>query len=132
MTRRVDATLVYDGDCAFCTRSVAVMPRLRLARPTVVAWQHADLPALGLTPAQCEQAVQWVAPDGRVDSGAQAVARLLLASGGLWALLGALLRVPPASWVAAVLYRWVAANRHRLPGGTPACALPPERPGAAG
>jgi len=131
VTRTVDATLVYDGDCAFCTRSVALLPRLRLARPTVVAWQHADLASLGLTPQQCEDAVQWVDATGQVDSGAQAVARLLLASGGPWAVLGALLRVPPLSWVAAVVYRWVAANRHRLPGGTPACALPPsERPGA--
>ena len=27
------------------------------------------------------------------------------------------------------IYRWVAANRHRLPGGTPACSMPAsERP----
>lgn len=126
------ATLVYDGDCAFCTRSVAAIGRLRLAEPHVVAWQHAYLDALGLTQRQCEDELQWVRPDGSTDGGAQAVASLLLASGGLWALLGAVLRVPPARWVAALAYRLVAANRHRLPGGTPACALPPsERPGAA-
>ena len=130
--RRSDATLVYDGDCAFCTRSVAAIARLRLAEPRVVAFQHADLPALGLTTAQCEHELQWVAPGGRADGGAQAVARLLLASGPPWTLVGAVLRVPPFRWVAAGLYRLVADNRHRLPGGTPACALPPsERPGAA-
>lgn len=130
MRRTADATLVYDGDCAFCTRSVQLLPRLRLARSRVVAWQHADLPALGLTAQQCQQAVQWV-QDGRVHSGAPAVARLLLASGSVWAVLGALLRVPPLSWLAALVYGLVAANRSRLPGGTPACALPPaERPGA--
>lgn len=133
MARRpCDATLVYDGDCAFCTRSVSAIGALRLAAPRIVAWQHADLRALGLTREQCEHEIQWVAADGRVDGGAQGVARLLLASGPPWSVLGALLRVPPVRWVAAGAYRLVADNRHRLPGGTPACALPPsERPGAA-
>lgn len=132
MTRRSsDATLVYDGDCAFCTRSVAAIGSLRLAAPRIVAWQHADLDALGLTRAQCEREIQWVAAGGRVDGGAQGVARLLLASGLPWSVLGALLRIPPVRWLAAVAYRLVADNRHRLLGGTPACALPPsERPGA--
>ena len=126
------ATLVYDGDCAFCTLGVGWIARLRLADSRVVAWQHADLGPLGLTRAQCESELQWVAADGQVDGGAQAVARLLLASGPPWTLLGALLRVPPFSWLGAALYRLVADNRQRLPGGTPACSLPPsERPGAA-
>lgn len=129
--RAAGATLVYDGDCAFCTRSVAAIGRLHLASPRIVAWQHADLPALRLTREQCERELQWVRPDGRVDGGAQAVAQLLLTSGGLWLLLGLLVRLPPGRWAAAGVYRLVAANRHRLPGGTPACALPPaERPGA--
>ena len=123
---------MYDGDCAFCTLSVGWIGRLRMAEPRIVAWQHADLAVLGLTQAQCEHELQCVAADGRVDGGEQAVARLLLASGPPWALPGALLRVPPFSWVGTVLYRLVADNRQRLPGGTPACALPPsERPGAA-
>lgn len=130
--RRTDATLVYDGDCGFCTRSVRALEQLRLAQPRIVAYQHADLPALGLTPQQCEHEVQWVSADGRADGGAQAVARLLLASGLPWSAAGAVLRVPPLRWLAALAYRLVADNRHRLPGGTPACALPAsERPGAS-
>jgi predicted DCC family thiol-disulfide oxidoreductase YuxK len=130
--RRSDATLVYDGDCAICTRSVDAIARLRLAEPRIVAFQHADLATLGLTRARCEHELQWVGADGRVDGGAQAVARLLLASGPPWTLVGAVLRVPPFRWLAAAAYRLVADNRQRLPGGTPACALPPaERPGAS-
>lgn len=131
MTRRdVDATLVYDGDCGFCARSVSALAALRLAEPRVVAHQHADLAALGLTTSRCESEVQWVDAAGRTSSGAQAVARLLLASGLPWSALGLLLRVPPFRWAAALLYRLVAANRYRLPGGT-ACALPAAaRPGA--
>ena len=40
--------------------------------------------------------------------------------------------VPPASWVAAGVYRLIAINRSRLPGGTAACSMPAHlRPGAA-
>ena len=126
------STLVYDGDCGFCTSAARWISRLRLRAGVVLAWQHADLPALGLTRQQCEDKLQWVADDGRVSSGHEAVARLLLASGAPWRLPGALLLVPPLSWLAARVYTWVADNRGLLPGGTPACALPPaERPSAS-
>lgn len=120
------STLVYDGDCAFCTSSVRAAERLRLRPGRVVAWQHADLPALGLTPEQCQDSLQWVADDGRVSSGHEAVARLLLDGALPWRAVGALLLLPPFSWVAARVYRWVADHRGSLPGGTPACALPQE------
>lgn len=130
--RAVDATLVYDGDCAFCTRCVEWLRPLHLARPRVVAWQHADLAALGLSREQCELELQWVTADRDRAGGADAVRQLLLASGGLWAALGVVLGVAPLRQLANAVYRVVAANRHRLPGGTPACALPAaERPGAS-
>lgn len=121
-------TLVFDGECGFCTSAVGWIPRLHLSAPLVVPWQRADLPALGLTPEQCEQALQWVAADGTTSSGAAAVARLLISSGGLWRPLGALMLLPPLSLVAQRVYRLVADNRSRLPGGTPACALPAADP----
>jgi hypothetical protein len=37
---------------------------------------------------------------------------------------GFLLATPPFSIVAALGYNVLARYRHRLPGGTPACALP--------
>ncbi len=123
---RRSGTLVFDGDCGFCTSSVRLLHRVGLAPgAAVVPWQRADLARLGLTREQCEQAVQWVAADGRTDSGARAVAGVLLASPPPWPVLGAALRVPPLSWLAAAVYRWGAAHRGRLPGGTPACAAPP-------
>jgi predicted DCC family thiol-disulfide oxidoreductase YuxK len=118
-------TLVYDGDCAFCTSSVKALQRLRLTADVVIPYQHADLTALGLTEQQCRDAVQWVGPEG-ISSGARAFARLLLSSARPWRPLGALLLVPPFSWVAAGVYRLIATNRNRLPGGTPACAVRPD------
>jgi predicted DCC family thiol-disulfide oxidoreductase YuxK len=127
----VTATLVYDGDCAFCTSSVRWVGRLHLGADVVVAWQHADLDALGLTQEQCEEAVQLVA-DGRTSSGHEAFARLLLRSRWYWKPLGLLLITPPVSWLARAVYTWIANNRDRMPGGTPACALPQEdRPRAS-
>ncbi len=120
---RVERILVFDGDCGFCTSAVGLIPRLRLHADRVVPWQQADLPALGLTPEQCSAAVQWVDERG-VASGHRAIARLLMASGPLWAVLGRLALLPGVSAIAARLYRLVADNRGRLPGGTPACAAP--------
>ncbi|MFF3437180.1 DCC1-like thiol-disulfide oxidoreductase family protein [Streptosporangium sp. NPDC002721] len=126
-----EPVLVFDGDCGFCTTSVRFAERRVGVRARVVPWQFADLRALGVTRERAEREVLWVAEDGRVSGGAQAVARLLIAAGLPWSPLGFVLRVPPFRWVARGVYRLVAANRHRLPGGTPACALPP-RSGPAG
>lgn len=123
----VKPILVYDGDCGFCTTCVRFVERRLDTQARIVAWQHADLAAIGVTRAAAERAVQWVAPDGRVSSGAAAVGRLLIDSGWPWRVLGYSMLTPPLSWLAAVVYRLVAANRHRLPGGTAACALPADR-----
>lgn len=73
---------------------------------------------------RAEREVVWVTPAGRVYGGAQAVARLLMRSGGAWAYLGGVLALAPVRPVAGLVYRWVARYRHRMPGGTAACALP--------
>jgi len=124
------ATLVYDGDCAICTSSARLVERWRLDVDEVIPWQHADLEELGLTAAECQEAVQLV-EDGQVTSAHEAVGRLLIRSGKGWRLLGALAVRRPTCWLAAPAYRWVARNRHRLPGGTPACAMPPPNPGGS-
>lgn len=121
------ATLVYDGDCAFCTQSSRFVTTRVRPRPdafAVAAYQHLDLEPLGLTPEACDEALQWVAKDGRVDTAQDAVARTLLAGKPGFRPLGALILVPGVNALAGLAYRWVARNRHRLPGGTAACSLP--------
>ena len=120
------ATLVYDGDCAFCTSSVQWVGRLHLGADVVVAYQHTDLGPLGLTEQQCVDKLQLVVPTGTW-SGHAAVGKLLLRSQWYWRPVGLLLLTPPFSWLARGVYRWVADHRHLMPGGTPACALPPEQ-----
>lgn len=117
--------LVFDGDCAFCTRCADLARRVLPADVQVVPWQFTDLAAAGVTAARAQTEVLWLGRDGSVSGGAPAVARALRATGMPWWLFGALLSLPPARWVAPSVYRLVAANRHRLPGGTAACRVPP-------
>lgn len=113
-------TIVFDGDCGFCTRSALRLERMGRGRLAVVPWQWADLPALGLTAAQCAQAVQFVGPGGRA-GGAPAIAAALRCCPQPWAALGAVVDARALRPLAARVYRFVADNRHRLPGAA-ACA----------
>jgi predicted DCC family thiol-disulfide oxidoreductase YuxK len=122
-------TLVFDGDCAFCSTSARLLRRWVPSRAELVPWQFADLPLLGLTRTECTEAVQWVGAGDDRAAGAAAVARFLQEarphrSGRYWRLAGRLLGTRPAIAVARPVYAWVARNRHRLPGGSPACATP--------
>ncbi|GAA2248146.1 MULTISPECIES: thiol-disulfide oxidoreductase DCC family protein [Kitasatospora] len=133
----VDPVLVFDGDCAFCTTCKNAAERYLRASLAAGGWeavpfQFADLAALDeraggrglVTWERAEREILWVTPGGEVYGGAQAAARLLMRSGGVWAYLGGALALPPVRPLAGVVYRLVARNRHRMPGGTPACALP--------
>jgi predicted DCC family thiol-disulfide oxidoreductase YuxK len=128
-TRR--PVLLYDGDCGVCTRLAGFVVRRLRPGGAVSAYQDADLPSYGLTAEQCDAALQYVDASGRSHAAQNAVARLLLASVPWWRPLGAPLLLPGVNQLAGLVYRWVARNRSRLPGGTPACALPADqRPGA--
>lgn len=117
------ALLVFDGDCAFCTTWVRRLERMLARFPDAQPWQWSDLDALELTRDDVTHYV-WLLARGRRMRGHAAVAGLLLLQRSpAWRFLGHLLLTPPFSWAAAVGYRLVARFRHRLPGGTPACAL---------
>ncbi|AKZ57323.1 hypothetical protein SAM23877_4278 [Streptomyces ambofaciens ATCC 23877] len=124
---RTRPVLVYDGDCRFCTTSVTFLERLLRPDCSLTPWQFADLASLGTAQRRAEYEALWITPTGAVYGGAQAFARLLLRAGKGWAVLGALLTLPPFRWVAHGVYRIVADHRDRLPGGTAACALPAGR-----
>lgn len=91
----------------------------------IVAWQFVELGELGVTEEQVSDAVQWVEVDGTVRSGHEAIAAVLGRAGWFGRAAGRTLVLPGFSWIAAKAYRLVAANRYRLPGGTPACAVDP-------
>lgn len=121
--------LVFDGDCSFCTTSAGwVADRLRHpGRPEahLVPWQFTDLACLGIPEERAQREVLWVTPDGGVSGGAEAFAAWLRFRGGPYGALGTAMSWPGVRRLAAAVYRLVADNRQHLPGGTPACALPP-------
>ena len=125
MTARTRPLLVFDGDCAFCTSSVRLLEKIR-PEAEMAAWQLTDLDALGLTEEEAAAAVRWVEIDGTIRSGHEAIAAALDSAGGIWALAGRALLSPGIAPIAAAAYRLIADNRHRLPGGTPACAVDPQ------
>jgi len=122
VSRRERPVLLYDGDCAFCTRCAHALERIG-PDAEIVAWQLTDLAELGISEGQAADAVQWAQTDGTVRSGHEAIAAVLSTAGPLWKIVGRTILLPGISWAAAKAYRLVADNRYRLPGGTPACAV---------
>lgn len=118
--------LIFDGDCGFCTTSVKFLRRYVKPNCLIIEWQHADLDALGLTAEQCNDAVQWVGVGPRRvrASGGAAIAAALKTGRAPWRAAGSLLTTAPMRGMTELVYRAVARNRYRLPGGTPSCALP--------
>lgn len=118
--------LIFDGDCAFCSSAVRFLQRAidRRSRYAVQPYQFIDLVPFDLTDEQTSEALRFVAADGTVHSGAMAVSHALRRSAPGWRPAGWVLAAPGIRWVADRAYRWIAAHRHQLPGGTAACKLP--------
>ena len=122
--------LIFDGDCAFCTSSAQWLAlRLRRARgpnARLVPWQFAgSSPRSGQPRSVPSARLSWVAMDGGIHGGAAAFAKWLEFRGGAYRVAGRLMDLPFVRKQAAAVYRLIAKNRHRMPGGSPACALPP-------
>ena len=119
---------VFDGDCAFCTTWVRRGERFLARFPETQPWQWLDLDELGLSRHDVTHFAWYLAGGKRLRGHAAVAAVLRLQPGFGWRFLGNLAVTPPFSWGARLAYAFVARFRHRLPGGTPACALP--RPAA--
>jgi predicted DCC family thiol-disulfide oxidoreductase YuxK len=102
--------LVYDGDCRFCVAAVSRLQRWFEPEAPSVAWQKADLDALGLTAEESRAAVQWVSGDHRA-SGADAVSAWLRTGKRLKAITVVFPALLP---LGRLLYPVVARNRGRL------------------
>ena len=108
--------LIFDGECDFCRRWVRYMTSWFAKHPTPIAWQQADLGELGLTPEQCNAAVQFVSPDLRISSGSDAAARVLIVAGLPFNIAGRIMLAPGVRNIAQWAYRWIANNRRRFKG----------------
>lgn len=88
-------------------------------------WQLVSLDRYGISEAAAQQSV-WLIDNGQVVAGGAAAFSMLLARSPRhsWRAAGRLMALPAARNVATAVYRLVARYRHKLPGGTAACALP--------
>lgn len=122
----MQAVLIFDGDCGFCTRTANyVMRKNTGSRFGVMPWQTPGLLAkVGLTEQQVTEAAWFVDEAGKQYRGAGAVNAALDRLGGVYRLASWVYRVPGFKQIEDLVYVWVARNRYRLPGSTDACRIP--------
>lgn len=110
------ATLLYDDECARCVRAAERVARRwpdGVARAVPArALDDEVLARLGLGREEVVRSAWWI-EDSKLFEGSAAIAKALMASGGVRALLGRALLVAPLSWLARAGYRVVARRRRR-------------------
>jgi predicted DCC family thiol-disulfide oxidoreductase YuxK len=106
-------TLVYDGECGFCTRMAWWVERQdRRGRVDVRPNQEEGLiESVGLSREEVDRAAWAVEPGGVKFEGAAAISRVLRELGGGWALVAALYGIPWVRWVEDRYYGRVARRR---------------------
>lgn len=119
-------TVIFDGTCGFCTRSIRYLHRLdRHDRVTSVASQVAQQDArYEMEGVDCGESAWAITGDGRREAGGQAA--MLIASALLqrrWPVTAG--RLPGIRHALALGYRTIASNRYRFPGDTPWCGANP-------
>ncbi len=117
-------TLVFDGDCGFCTSVARHFEKCSKAPIMITPWQRTDLAKLGLTSELAQQHV-YLVRDGLHFAGAECFAELMrIQDDPFHRLVARTMRAPGLRALSASVYRFVARHRHRFPGGTPACEMP--------
>jgi len=106
-------TLVYDGECGFCTRLARWVERHdRDGRVTARPNQEPGLiESLGMSRGEVDRASWAVESGGGRFEGAAGINRVLRELGGGWRLVGSLYLVPPIAWIEDRYYGRVARRR---------------------
>jgi len=107
-------TLIYDGDCQFCTAVQRLVRRWdRTGHIELIPSQDSTIPSRfpALSFAGCTEAMHLIDAQGRDWQGAEAVRELLnVLPGGRG--IGWIFRIPGVPWIAARAYRIIARHRY--------------------
>lgn len=112
----MNGTMIFDGDCGFCGRSARFAVNRVGVTCSVVEYQRADLAALGLTAAECAEALRFVTADGTRYRGAAAVSQALRTASAPWRALGVGIDAPGVRALAEHVYRFIARHRGTVSG----------------
>ena len=124
----VEWRFYYDGNCTFCTRSVAALSRSNWRGGVEwVAFQSLAVPPAGLTWSDLEQAAYLDTGDGKLRQGFFAFRKLSLRL-PLLLPLAPILWFPGMGLLGAPVYRWIARNRYRIS----RCRVPGLKPSGDG
>ena len=118
--------LFFDGDCAFCSKSVRQVVRLdKLGKVSLAPLQGALSRKLGLTHYAAPDGGSMVLlreSDGKIFTHSDGPIELARIFGGGWRVLTLARFIPKA--IRDVAYQWVARNRYRFMGKSNSCQLP--------
>lgn len=109
-TIRRQALLLFDGECAFCRLWIDYWRTLTGEVLSYAPCQEHVEAAQGITPEDCNRAVQLVTADGRRYQAALAVYHALAAA-GRWRWLWMYRHVPGFAAVSEAMYRIIARHR---------------------
>ena len=118
--------LIFDGDCGFCTTVALWVEKRWRGRVAITPYQFANLSEFGLSVEQATSKVYLVSGEAKF-AGHEVVAELIrLRRPKSLGWLAKLIVSKPLTPVSAWVYALIAKNRHKFPGGTPACQMPKE------
>jgi predicted DCC family thiol-disulfide oxidoreductase YuxK len=122
-------TLAFDGDCAFCQTMIDRITRWARPEITSTPWQSLPAPTRTRHRARLDREVLLLGGDQALLGGAEALAYVLRSSPARsFRVAATIAGFPVVRTIARGVYRWVAANRHKMPTSTSSCALDPSPP----
>src|SRR6202030_2706216 len=110
-TVRVLPLLIYDGDCGFCIYWVRYWQKLTGDRVAYAPYQEVAAQFPEIPVAAFQRAVQYIAPDGKIASGAEAALLALSHASGKGFWLALYRHLPGFAGFAEVIYAFVASHR---------------------
>ncbi len=126
------ATVLFDGDCAFCQKSISILKKLdwfhRLSYQSFRETSSIPHHSVQLDEEKLVEQMHVLTPEGdRAFAGFKAFRWMAGRLPALW-LTVPFLYIPGVPYIGQKLYLWVARNRFKLvPCHNGQCAVPPRR-----